>query len=207
MAVGRLVGVAASLTLILVGCGHRTPGECTVACAADGQCPEDSTCGNDGYCHASDDRAVCLPGQDLPDAAPPADAEPADAASCDGVPDEIAESDARDVSIPDDDAVGIDRTIAFDTGCVTVQSVEVRVEIVHEYRGDIEIRLTSPAGETALLLDSSDDATPDVFETFVVDLAAGESAEGDWMLNVRDVFMTDVGTLQFWSIGVNMAAP
>ena len=50
--------------------------------------------------------------------------------------------------------------------------------------------------------------TPDVFATFdAATLAAGESAQGDWVLNVSDVFDTDIGTLQFWSIGINMPAP
>lgn len=211
MSVGRLVGAAAaSLALIFVGCSHRIAGECVVACGADGLCPEDSTCRADGYCHTADDTAICEEGRDLPDAAPPDDAGDidGDGGSCDGVPDQIADMDSRDIAIPDGDPVGVDRTIAFRTSCVTVESIQVRVEIVHEFGGDVEIELTSPGGDTEVLLKSSDDPTPDVFQTFDVDvLAAGESAQGEWVLNVSDVFQTDIGTLQFWSIGINMPAP
>ncbi len=211
MSVGRLVGAAAaSLGLILaVGCSHRLPGECVVACGADSTCPEDTACRADGYCHADDDTAICEEGQDLPDAAPPDDAgDTGDAAACDGVPDQVADADPRDIAIPDGDPVGVDRTISLDAACVTVQSIQVRVEIVHEFGGDVEIELTSPAGDTEVLRKSSDDPTPDVFATFDVDaLAAGESARGEWVLNVSDVFSTDVGVLQFWSIGINMPAP
>lgn len=210
MSVGRLVGAAAaSLILMAVGCSHRIAGECVVACGADDLCPEDSTCRADGYCHTADDTAVCEEGRDLPDAAPPSDAETGgDAADCDGMPDRIADSDPRDIAIPDGDPVGVNRTISVDTACVTVESIQVRVEIVHEFGGDIEIELTSPGGDTEVLLKSSDDPTPDVFATFdAATLAAGESAQGDWVLNVSDVFDTDIGTLQFWSIGINMPAP
>lgn len=210
MAVGRLFGVAASLVpiLVLVGCSHRKPDACSIACGADELCPEGNTCGGDGYCHAADDTSICTPGQDLPDAGPDADAEPGDDGdSCGGEPDEIADSDSRDVAIPDDDTLGVDRSIEFATGCVTVQSIELRVEIVHPYRGDIELELTAPSGESELLLMSSADSSPDVFATFDASLATGESAEGEWVLNVSDVGPQDLGTLQYWSLGINMPAP
>ncbi len=90
---------------------------------------------------------------------------------------------------------------------MTVQSIELKVEIVHPYRGDIELVLTAPSGENELLLMSSSDATPDVFATFDASLALGESADGEWVLTVRDVGPDDLGTLQYWSLGINMPAP
>ena len=207
-AVGRLVGAtAACLALILVGCGHQKPDACSVTCGAGDLCPEDSTCGEDGYCHASEETYDCTTGLDWPDASPAADAERGDADPCRGEPDQVAGSDPTNMAIPDDDVAGIDRTISFEADCVTVESIQVRVEIVHPFRGDIEIRLTSPAGETGLLQASSGDANPDLFATFDVVLAAGDSADGDWVLNVRDVGPMDLGTLQFWSIGINRPAP
>ena len=210
MAVGRLVraAAAASLAVMIIGCSHRTPDACTVACGADSLCPEGNSCGRDGYCHAADDDSLCLPGEDLPDAAPPADGSRfADAGDCDGEPDEIADSDSRDVAIPDDDAVGVNRAMEFASSCVTVESIQLRVEIVHPYRGDIELELTAPSGEKEKLLTASDDSTPDIFATFDSSLAIGESAEGEWVLNVSDVGPQDLGTLQYWSLGINMAAP
>ena len=206
----RLVGAAlASLALLAAGCSHRKPGACTVSCAADSSCPEDSTCGNDGYCHAADDTSVCLPGEDLPDAGLAADGGgDGDGDPCDGLPGEISDSQRRDVFIPDAPAVGIERTITFTGSCVQVTTVEVRVEIVHQYRGDIEIVLTAPSGESVLLKESdSNDALPDIFETFAADLAVGESADGDWVLTVSDVIADLVGTLEYWSIGINTPAP
>ena len=206
----RLVGAAlASLALVVAGCSHRKPGACTVSCAADSLCPEDSTCGSDGYCHAADDSSVCLPGEDLPDAAPLADGGGGqDGDPCDGVANEVSDAQRRDVPIPDDDPAGIERTITFSGGCVEVSTVEVRVEIRHEYRGDVEIVLTAPSGESVVLLESdANDSAPDIFETFEADLAAGESADGDWVLTVSDVIADLFGTLEYWSIGINAPAP
>lgn len=208
---GRVLVLALAVpALLAAGCSHRKPGACTVICADDSLCPEDSTCGGDGYCHAADDTSVCVAGEDLPDAAPPPDGAvdgPPDADPCDGVANEISEVDNRDVFIPDDDLAGIDRTITFATGCVTVSTVAVRVAITHQYRGDVEIRLTAPSGDTELLLASSNDSNPDIHATFELELGAGESADGDWVLNVRDVVADLVGTLDRWSIGINTPAP
>ena len=205
-----LVGAAlASLALLAAGCSHRKPGACTVSCAADSLCPEDSTCGSDGYCHAADDSSVCLPGEDLPDAGARFDSGgDGDGDPCEGMPGEISDAQQRDVPIPDNDPIGISRTITFTGICVQVTTVEVRVEITHQYRGDVEIALTAPSGESVILKASnSNDAELDIFETYEVDLPAGESAEGDWVLTVSDVIEELVGTLQYWSIGINTPAP
>lgn len=204
---GRLLVGAASLALVLAGCSHRRPEACTVACGAGDACPEDMTCAADGYCHGDEEQLDCT-GLPLPDGAPEADgAEPDDGDPCDGVPDHAGDADASDVAIPDGDPVGIDRVLTLDADCVTVDSIEVRVEISHTYRGDIELRLTSPAGDTALLLSSSDDMGDDIAATFEPSLGEGESAAGDWVLNVRDIFQTDPGTLRYWSLGINQPAP
>ncbi len=207
MASGPLVGAAAvSLALVLAGCSHRAPGACSVTCGTSQICPEGLTCSADGFCHGAEDPADCT---GWADAAPGVDAEPQDDDSdpCSGVTDSLSDSDSADVAIPDGDTVGIDRTITFDATCVTVGTVQIRVEISHPYRGDIELRLTSPAGDTDVLLKSSDDATPDISATFDSVIAEGDSADGDWVLNVRDIFQTDAGTLEYWSIGINRDAP
>jgi hypothetical protein len=207
MVVRLLVG-AASLALVLTGCSHRRPEACTVACGADDACPEDMTCAADGYCHGDDDPLTCS-GRPPADGAPGTDAGGGDGDGdpCDGAPDHVGDADATDVAIPDGDTIGIDRTLRLDASCLTVESVEVRVEIMHAYRGDIELRLTSPAGDTDVLLASSDDSGQDIAATFASTLAEGESADGAWVLNVRDVYQTDAGTLQYWSIGINQPAP
>jgi len=207
MAIGPLVGAAAaSVVLVLAGgCGHRTAGACSVTCGTSQICPQGLTCSADGYCHGDEDPADCT---GWADAAPGVDSATSDDGDpCEGVADAIGDSDASDVAIPDGDTVGIDRTITLDASCVTVHSVQVHVEIAHPYRGDIELRLTSPSRDTDVLLKSSDDASPDISASFDSVIAGGEMADGDWILNVRDVYQTDAGTLEYWSIGINQDAP
>ncbi len=219
----RLLAAAAlSLVLSSAGCSHRKPGTCSVTCADDSLCPDGTACASDGYCHAAGDGAVCSSLPDGPDASPRPDggvrlddaapgrpdAEPApDADPCAGVPNRVADSDDSNYFIPDGDLDGIDLSLSFATDCVTVESVQVWVEIVHTYRGDVEIRLTSPGGVTRLLMDSSNDSNDNIFAEFNLAAFAGESADGDWVLNVSDITTPDAGTLQYWSIGINRAAP
>lgn len=216
---GRLVGAAAaSLALVIAGCGHRKPGACTVTCADDSLCPESTSCGSDGYCHAAGDGQVCSSIFDRPDggggdgladadpgsgdAEPPLDADP-----CAGVPNRAAEFDDNLYLIPDGDTAGIDLTLSIGNDCVRVNTVQVYVQIQHTYRGDVEIWLTSPGGDIELVLPSSNDSGDDINREFDVDVAVGESAAGDWVLNVSDVLAEYTGLVAYWSIGINRAAP
>lgn len=221
--VGRLVGAAAmSLAVFIAGCSHRKPGACSVTCADDSLCPDGTSCASDGYCHAEGDGATCQIIAGQPDAGwgsdgggTPGDADPGrpdadpdtDADPCAGVPNRAADSDSIDHFIPDGDPSGIDLTLRINNDCVTVETVQVWVEIIHEYRGDVELRLISPGGESRLLLASSNDSAQNIFAEFNVASFAGDSADGDWVLNVSDVLAEYVGTVQYWSIGINRAAP
>ncbi len=221
--IGRVLGAAVvSLAVLATGCSHRKPGACTVTCADDSLCPDGTSCASDGYCHADGEGALCQIIGNQPDAGwgsdgggPLDDADPGradaapdpDADPCAGVPNRAADSDRRNVAIPDGVPSGIDLVLSFDTDCVTVETVQVWVEIIHEYRGDVEIALTSPGGDTRLLLASSNDSAQNIFAEFNVASFAGESADGDWVLNVSDVLAEYIGTVQYWSIGINRAAP
>jgi subtilisin-like proprotein convertase family protein len=111
------------------------------------------------------------------------------------------------IAIPDNDVVGVSSSVVADVPCAAVQSVQVRVDITHPFRGDLSIFLTSPESELVVLLAPSNDPTPDVHETFDVDIAAGQEASGEWVLTVIDDVPPDAGTLDRWSIGINRAAP
>ena len=218
-----LAAAVVTLALASAGCNHRKPGTCSVTCADDSSCPDGTGCGSDGYCHAAGEHSVCSNIPEGPDASPlpdggarlddaaagDPDAEPAsDADPCAGVPNRIADSDPRNHPIPDGDPFfGIDLTFSFDTDCVTVETVQVWVEIIHSYRGDVEITLTSPGGDTRLLMDSSDDSADNIFAEFNVASFAGESADGDWVLTVKDVLADFTGTVDYWSLGINRPAP
>ncbi len=90
-----------------------------------------------------------------------------------------------------------------------IAGITVDVDIAHPYRGDIELRLTSPAGtEVQLKAADQDDDGDDVAGTYPDDLAPvgdldaflGEEASGTWTLTVADVFLSDSGILDGWGV-------
>ena len=93
--------------------------------------------------------------------------------------------------------------------------LRIPVEIIHEWRGDVVIDLTSPAGTTVRLKDSGIDPATDIIETYpltalpVDSLAAfnGESTLGTWRLDVSDEGPEDVGTLLSWGITTVSTSP
>ena len=94
---------------------------------------------------------------------------------------------------------------------VETDGLRVPIDINHEYRGDVQIELQSPAGTEITLKDGGVvDNTLDVIETYPVsaepvdslDALIGESTKGTWTLDVSDLGILDVGTLNEWGITV-----
>jgi hypothetical protein len=106
------------------------------------------------------------------------------------------------VAIPDAGAaITSPVTVAGCTGNASASS-RVAVKITHPYRGDLIIDLVAPDGSTYRLKNSSgSDSADDVDTTYTVD-ASSEVANGDWQLRVRDMFRTDAGTLESWSVSL-----
>ena len=141
---------------------------------------------------------------DVPDAAQPdADTRPD---ACTG-PDAFGDFRTPMVLIPDNDSFGVTSTIVADSLCAVVESVEIRVDITHGFRGDIRLELTAPSGDSVVVLAPSNDPTPDINQVFSVDIAGGEDAGGAWALNVSDPVDVFAGTFDRWSIGINQLAP
>jgi len=119
-----------------------------------------------------------------------------------GTPACATQANTARVSIPDAGAA-IDSSVAV-AGCTgnASASSRVAVKITHPYRGDLIIDLVAPDGSTYRLKNSSgSDSADNVDATYTVD-ASSETANGNWQLRVRDMFRTDVGTLESWSISV-----
>jgi hypothetical protein len=82
-----------------------------------------------------------------------------------------------------------------------LEEVEVTLEISHTWRGDLRAYLTSPAGTTSrLMLENGADSFDLIDWTFVTNAFWGENPLGTWSLDVFDVFASDVGTLDFFSV-------
>jgi hypothetical protein len=104
-----------------------------------------------------------------------------------------------DVDIPDaGDPVESPLIVAGRTGDAP-SDLEVTVDIVHTYRGDLVIDLVAPDGTPYRLKNFSGDSGNDIHTTYTVD-ASAEPADGTWKLRVQDVYAADVGTIDSWKL-------
>jgi subtilisin-like proprotein convertase family protein len=112
--------------------------------------------------------------------------------------------------IPDNDTTGVTSTQNV-TRTGTVSAVQVRVDVTHSYRGDLEIALIGPDGTTVLLHNRTGGSANDV-QTEYPDLTApnqslaaftGRAIQGAWRLRVRDLASDDVGTLVSWVLSLH----
>jgi len=75
-----------------------------------------------------------------------------------------------------------------------VEHVEITVNIRHSYRGDLEIKLTSPSGTVSSLVHSDGDGADNYTGwTFTSVRHWGETSQGIWTLSIQDVVGGDSG--------------
>ena len=79
-------------------------------------------------------------------------------------------------------------------------ALQVPVNIIHTYRGDLVINLVAPDGSLYLLKSSNgSDGADNVITTYTVN-ASSEVASGTWKLRVQDVYSGDTGYIDSWSL-------
>ncbi|MFJ9544033.1 M4 family metallopeptidase [Streptomyces sp. NPDC101225] len=105
-----------------------------------------------------------------------------------------------DVSIPDNGpAVTSSITVSGRTGNAP-SNLQVSVDIVHTWRGDLVIDLVAPDGSTYRLKNfSAYDSADNVQETYTVN-ASSEVANGTWKLRVQDEAAQDTGYINSWKL-------
>ncbi|GAB2875975.1 M4 family metallopeptidase [Streptomyces deserti] len=105
-----------------------------------------------------------------------------------------------DVSIPDNGAaVTSPVTVSGRTGNAPA-GLQVSVDIVHTWRGDLVIDLLAPDGTAYRLKNfSSSDSADNVSETYTVN-ASSEVADGTWKLRVQDQAAQDTGHINSWKL-------
>ncbi|MFD6297495.1 M4 family metallopeptidase [Streptomyces sp. NPDC060235] len=105
-----------------------------------------------------------------------------------------------DVSIPDNGAaVTSSVTVSGRTGNAP-SNLAVAVDIVHTWRGDLQIDLVAPDGSTYRLKNtSSSDSADNVNTTYTVN-ASSEVANGTWKLKVQDKAAQDTGYINSWKL-------
>lgn len=101
--------------------------------------------------------------------------------------------------IPDNNAKGV--SIVFDfssTKPMRVEHAKLNLNVIHQYRGDLEIKLTSPSGTVSTL--ATKEADDDGLDYFDWDFSSvrhwGESAKGKWILSIKDIDPLTTGTFE-----------
>ncbi|MCY0963306.1 M28 family metallopeptidase [Streptomyces sp. H27-H5] len=106
-----------------------------------------------------------------------------------------------DVNIPDSPGAAASSpiTVSGFTGNAPA-TTKVDVNIVHTYRGDLQIDLIAPDGTAYRLKNSSSsDSADNVVASYTVN-ASSEVANGVWKLQAKDVAAQDVGYINSWKI-------
>lgn len=111
------------------------------------------------------------------------------------------------LDIPDNDRNGVTSTINVAQNFI-VERVVVTVSAEYPERGDLQISLKSPMGTTSILQPQFNDPDPDTaihtlpFRTWTYTSTRhlGETAQGNWSLNIADLVAGFNGTFNDWSI-------
>ncbi|MFH2007039.1 MAG: proprotein convertase P-domain-containing protein [bacterium] len=107
-------------------------------------------------------------------------------------------SDETQVSITDNDAAGVSRTMTLgDDG--TIKGIKVTVDITHPYVGDLIVTVSKDANQQVLQSREGGSAD-DLKKTFTLTSFNGAPIAGDWVLTVSDNAGQDVGTLNSWTL-------
>ncbi|MEU1851946.1 M4 family metallopeptidase [Streptomyces sp. NPDC019990] len=105
-----------------------------------------------------------------------------------------------DVAIPDRGAaVTSPVTVSGRTGNAP-SNLQVTVDIVHTYIGDLQVQLVAPDGTAYTLKDyGTGGSADDLATTYTVD-ASSEAANGVWLLRVQDDAARDTGHINGWKL-------
>ena len=111
------------------------------------------------------------------------------------------------MDIPDDSVQGISSAIPVNSSAA-LSDLAVEVNIVHTYRGDLEIDLRAPNGVIIPLKTRSFDSSANLQATYTIanttalEVLKNQPIDGVWHLDVRDVVFRDVGRLLRWAIKI-----
>ncbi|MFJ3140368.1 M4 family metallopeptidase [Streptomyces sp. NPDC086843] len=104
-----------------------------------------------------------------------------------------------DVAIPDAGAaVTSSITVSGRTGNAP-GNLQVAVDIVHTWSGDLVVDLVAPDGTAYRLRNRTGGSADNINETYTVD-ASSETANGTWRLRVQDTARYDTGYINGWSL-------
>ncbi|MEU4880747.1 M4 family metallopeptidase [Streptomyces althioticus] len=104
-----------------------------------------------------------------------------------------------DVAIPDAGAAVTSAiTVTGRTGNAPA-NLQVAVDIVHTWSGDLVVDLVAPDGTSYRLRNRTGGSADNINETYTVN-ASSETANGTWRLRVQDTARYDTGYINGWSL-------
>jgi len=104
------------------------------------------------------------------------------------------------VTIPDNTGVAVEETVNI-TQDLLLESVEVFVDISHDARGDLDVKLISPSGYISTLAKEHSDQNNDYANwVFSSTHFWDEGSRGTWTLKVEDTYGGTTGTLDSWEL-------
>jgi subtilisin-like proprotein convertase family protein/subtilisin family serine protease len=104
--------------------------------------------------------------------------------------------------IPDNKPGGVSRTLHVDQDLV-VEAVEVKLNVLTEYVGDLKITLTAPSGKQSILALSRADSTDNyINQVFTTKRHWDERAGGTWRVRIEDLREGDIATWQDLTLNV-----
>jgi subtilisin-like proprotein convertase family protein len=110
---------------------------------------------------------------------------------------------AVNAAIPDNNSAGVVRSVTVATSMI-VETVELVMNVDHNFVGDLQIELTSPGGTVSLLTkkrqDSQDDLVGYLLTTF---RCWGEDSAGIWTVKVADLANGTTGTWTDFTLRVH----
>jgi subtilisin-like proprotein convertase family protein len=111
-----------------------------------------------------------------------------------------------DVQIPDGGAAVTSSVTVSGLSGEAPATLKINLDIKHPYRSDLVIDLVAPDGTAYRLKGSSNDSGDNVIATYDVN-ASAEDAAGTWQLKVQDVYRSDVGYVDAWSLQFRREVP
>lgn len=116
-----------------------------------------------------------------------------------------------DMLIPDNLPGGIHSPLRLEA-VGRVKTIQVGVEIIHPYIGDLQVELESPTGKRVMLHDrvgGSGDDIREIWMSAVLDKLqsfVGDPVAGVWVLHVCDLGLRDTGRLIGWNLEIEYQA-
>jgi subtilisin-like proprotein convertase family protein len=115
-------------------------------------------------------------------------------------------SAALSIAIPDNSVTGASNSLTVPAGTISViEAVQIRVNVTHDFDGDLGIELISSAGTRSVLKNIDDGYTDShnlTNQVFLSNAFYGENPVGPWTIKVVDGDAVFAGTLTGWAIRV-----